>query len=145
VEQCWFASALFEKILLHSIVGYLDTIFIVVDDNEVSTGPCQSIQVIGNFGMIKMIIFNGEGNCLSEFLDSKGPSGTNDPHKHPFNIFSLLGIIDAGEKAVVGLAEVAGKVLQYLSNTTVGLRTAQIVELEFHPKKPARVLVKDTG
>jgi hypothetical protein len=126
-------------------MGYLNAILVVVDDNEVSTRPCQSIQVIGNFGMIKMVIFNGEGNCFSEFLDSKGSSGTNDPHKHPFDVFSLLGIIDACEKAVVGLAEVARKVLQYLSNTTVGLRTAQIVELEFHPKKPARVLVKDTG
>jgi hypothetical protein len=66
-------------------------------------------------------------------------------HINILDVFSLLGIIDAGEKAVVGLAEVARKVLQYLSNTTVGLRTAQIVELEFHPKKPARVLVKDTG
>jgi hypothetical protein len=113
--------------LLHSIVGYLDAILIFVDDNEVSTGPCQSIQVIGNFGVIKMVIFDGESNCLSKFLNFKGSSGTNDPHKHPFNIFSLLGIIDAGEKAVIGLAEVAGKVLQYLSNTTVGLRTAQIV------------------
>ena len=57
----------------------------------------------------------------------------------------LLGIVDAGENARIGLTEIAGKVLEYFSDAAIGLRTTQIVKLKFYPQKPASSLVEHIG
>lgn len=111
--------------------------------NEISAKPDQTVDVVWDLLCIPMTVVDGESNGLPKLIDMKRPPSADDPVEHSLHHRSPFWRVDPIKKSRVRFREISRKVSKKFLDSTVGLSTANFVELEFNPKKPDEEVSED--